>query len=370
MGEIEEKTERLVRLLAENELDAVILNSQHNFAWATGGGSNGVDLSRENGIASLMISRDGRKYMLANSIEMRRMLAEETGGDFEPVEFSWQSEKANGAIVLENTRRLLGINARIASDLPMFANTPAIEPKIATCRYRLTNEELGRYRELGRVTGEAMDALVGKLEQGDSEIEIAAKIRHELGKSGVVSVVTLVAADERISLYRHPVPTENRWKTTLLVVICAKRNGLIASLSRIISIGEPDDELKRRTDAAAYVNATLLNATRPGTTGTELYRAAADAYAAGGFRDEIDHHHQGGAAGYRTRDWVAHPHSSEIVQADQAFAWNPSITGTKVEETSVVTINGIEIVTASKSFPQIENLIDGRSYFSPGVLTI
>ena len=62
-------------------------------------------------------------------------------------------------------------------------------------------------------------------------------------------------------------------------------------------------------------------------------RSAAKAYAEKGFADEIDLHHQGGAAGYRTREWVAHPNANDVVRNDQAFAWNPSITGTKVEET-------------------------------------
>lgn len=370
MAELEEKTERLVRLLAENELDAVILNSQHNFAWATGGGSNGVDLSRENGVASLMVSRDGRRTIFANNIEMQRMLAEQVSGSFEPIEFSWQDEKTDGSIVLKKAKQILGGDAKIATDIPMFAEASVIEGKVATCRYRLTAEEQKRYRELGRDTGLAMDRLVGKLEQGDTEIEIAEKLCHELGKAGIASVVTLIAADERISQFRHPAPTTNRWQKTLLLVTCAKRHGLIASLSRMVSIGEPDDELKRKTEAAAYVNATLLDGTRPGATGSDLYKVAADAYAATGFGDEINLHHQGGAAGYRTRDWVAHPKSGETVQPDQAFAWNPSITGTKVEDTTIVTTDGIEIISSSAAFPQIESIIDGRSYLSPGVLTI
>ncbi len=369
MAELGEKTERLVRMLAENELDAVILNAQHNFAWLTGGGLNGVDLSRENGVASLMVSRDGERTLLANNIELPRMLAEQVSG-FEPLEFSWQNEKADGSIALKHAMQLLGSDARIATDIPMFAGAPVIEGKIAACRYRLTTEEQDRYRSLGRDAGRAMDQLAQIVEQGDSEIEIAEKLRHELGTAGIASVVTLVAVDERISQFRHPLPTAKRWEKTLLAVTCAKRHGLIASLSRMISIGEPNDDLKRKTEAAAHVNAALSNATRPVATGAELYKVASEAYAASGFADDIDRHHQGGAAGYKTRDWVAHPQSGEIVQPDQAFAWNPSITGTKVEDTTIVTADGVQIITSSQRFPQIESIIDGSSYLSPGVLIV
>ena len=146
--------------------------------------------------------------------------------------------------------------------------------------------------------------------------------------------------------------------------------GLIASLSRMVCIGNIPDELKIKTDAAAFVNASLLDATRPGATGAELYQIAVNAYATSGFADEINYHHQGGAAGYRTRDWVAHPSSSEVVKENQAFAWNPSITGTKVEETCIVTNGAIDVITDTENVPVITTVIAGMEYHSPGVILL
>jgi len=370
-SELEEKTKRIGAMLESEHLDAVLLNSQHNFAWLTGGGSNGVDLSRPNGVASLLVTRLGRRFILANVIELERMLEEEVSeGDFEPVEYSWQAEKAAPEIVFEKAGLLLEKGARIGSDVVINPETPVVEKRVAPCRYQLTINELERFRAFGRDAGAALRQVIPKLNPGETESQIAEKMRHELGEHGILSVVTLVAADERISKFRHPVPTQNRWRKTLLTVTCAKRHGLIASLSRLICIGEVPDELKKKTEAAAYVNAVMLNATRPGATGSEVYQAAAMAYAEIGFADEINRHHQGGATGYLTREWVAHPKSAECVHANQAFAWNPSITGTKVEETCVTAESGVEVITASPDFPQIANVIDGREYLSPGILTV
>ena len=155
-----------------------------------------------------------------------------------------------------------------------------------------------------------------------------------------------------------------------MVVICARRQGLIASLTRIICAGAIPDELRRRTDACARVNARLYAATRPGANGSELYRTAAEAYAEVGFPGEEHLHHQGGAAGYRTRDWVAHPASAERVEEFQAFAWNPSITGTKTEETCVAALDAVEILTTTTGWPQIPINIEGREYLSPDVLSL
>ena len=155
-----------------------------------------------------------------------------------------------------------------------------------------------------------------------------------------------------------------------MIVVCAKRGGLIASLSRIVCAGEIPAELRRKTDACARVNARLQAATVFGKSGAELYEIAADAYKTENFADEIRLHHQGGATGYRTRDWVAHGLSNEIVQTNQAFAWNPSITGTKTEETCIAFDDKIEVITTSPGWAQISVEVNGREYLLPDVLSI
>ncbi len=369
--ELSEKTGRIVEMLERECLDAVLLNARHNFAWLTCGGTNGVDTSRENGVATLMVTREGRRFVIANNIETPRMLAEEVpNAHFEPLSFTWQAEKADGGTVSKTALSVLRPGAAIAADIDIGGGVPTIEGKVAACRHRLTADEAVRFRRLGSDAGAAMRQAINRFEPGDTEIAIAEKIRHELASAGAVSVVTLAAADDRIKRFRHPVPTANRWQRTLLTVTCARRGGLIVSLSRIVTLGTPDDELIRRTQAAADVFAALRHATRPGTTGRELYEAAERAYRAAGFPDEIGLHHQGGAAGYKTRDWVAHPSSGEAVKLGQAFAWNPSITGTKVEETCIVTEGGTDVVTASPDFPLIAAMIGGTEYLSPGILSL
>jgi antitoxin VapB len=101
-----------------------------------------------------------------------------------------------------------------------------------------------------------------------------------------------------------------------------------------------------------------------------LYEVAARAYAAEGFAGEERLHHQGGACGYRTRDWVAHPSSREQVQLRQAFAWNPSVTGTKVEETGIAFADEVEMITSTPAWPQLEVEVNGRTYLSPDILSL
>ena len=369
-SEIELKTGRVARMLDAEDLGGLLLGAQHNFSWLTAGGTNGIDTSREPGAGALLVRRDGRRFVLANRIEMPRLLAEELPeGEFEPVDFGWEEEKASPALLVERARSLLDGGA-LGSDLHAGADVRVVEGALARCRSQLTPAELERYRTLGRDAGEAIGDLVRTLRPGETETEVARRASDALAAKGARAVVALVAADERLQKFRHPVPTGRAWEKVLMVVVCARRGGLIASLTRIVTAGPVSDELRRRTDACARVNARLYAATRPGATGAELYDAAARAYAEEGFEGEQHRHHQGGATGYRTRDWVAHPASADRVEESQAFAWNPSITGTKIEETCVAGGDGVEVITSSPGWPVLETEVGGRVYASPDVLPL
>jgi len=371
ISEIEEKTQRLCEMLKGENLAGVLLNAQHNFAWLTAGGSNAIDVSRDNGASFLFVRADGKRFVIANNIELSRLLAEEVSrADFEPVEMSWQDEKASVDTVLSVASSLLAGDGDIVSDLYLGGKIRPVESLIASCRYQLTADEVERYRKLGTDAGDALGELVGILSPGETEIEVARKVRNKLSEFNITSVVTLVGADERIEQYRHPVPTTNIWKKTLLIAVCARRGGLIASLSRIICVNDVPAELELRTNGVAKVNAKLQAATMPGAKAADLYNVAASSYAELGFAGEINKHHQGGACGYRTRDWVAHPANNETVKPNQAFAWNPSITGTKTEATGIVLKGRFETMTSTSGFPQIVTTINGEDYFSPGILSL
>ncbi len=369
--EIETKIERLLSLMKQTGLGGLIINSQPNFAWLTAGGRNGIDQSREAGVGTLLLRPDGKRFVIANRIEMQRLLSEEINGQgYEPVDFSWQEEKGNSSQIVDTARSLLDVSLPLGSDLPVGQDVRLIEGDIAKARYQLTESEIERYRLLGREAGKAIGKMARNLEPGLTEKEVARLAIDELASVGAHSVVTLVAADERMKRYRHPLPTDLQWEKVVMIVVCARRDGLIASLTRLVCHGAVPEDLERRTRACASVKARLLHGTRTGVTGRELYDLAALAYGEVGFGGEENLHHQGGATGYRTRDWVAHPMSRDTVNAGQAFAWNPSITGSKVEETCLAFEDRIEIITASPNWPTLPVELDGHTYLLPTVLSL
>jgi antitoxin VapB len=65
---------------------------------------------------------------------------------------------------------------------------------------------------------------------------------------------------------------------------------------------------------------------------------------------------------------VAPPEGKAVVVDPQAFAWNPSVRGGKVEDTVLLRDGAIELLTESIKFPKVVNVVDGVSYHSSGVL--
>ena len=89
-----EKLERVARVARAASLDGVLLAGHHNIAWLTAGRANRIDASRETGTARLLVAADGRRFVLANAIEMPRLIAEELVGlDYQPIEYPWTEDQ-------------------------------------------------------------------------------------------------------------------------------------------------------------------------------------------------------------------------------------------------------------------------------------
>ena len=187
---------------------------------------------------------------------------------------------------------------------------------------------------------------------------------------GILPSVDLMATDERIFKYKHAVPRGNTLEKYGMINLCTRKWGLTISITRFAYFGAMPTDLADKFHIAAQVNAALLDATRAGATSAELFHTAAEAYASQGFADEEQLHHQGGATGYVEREWVATPNGAETVVNNQAFAWNPSIRGGKVEDTVLLKDGKIELLTATPSLPALSSSANGNSYPATGVLIL
>jgi antitoxin VapB len=360
-AELEAKHDKLVEWLKANKLGGVLLRRSENIAWVTGGAVELRVLTPcETGVGSVLVTAEGKRYYFTSENEGPRLHDEEFGTlDFEPVLFPWWGDDTAATAA-----KLAG--GTLGSDSP----GTAMQVSLAPLRAALSESEIARYKWLGAETAAATVEALHQVEPGLSEYDLEAITERELLRRGILPSVALYAVDERIYKYKHAVPRGVRLKQYGMLNLCSRKWGLAISITRFIHFGAVPADLATRFEAAARVNAALLNATRVGATSAELFKVAQAAYAAEGFPGEERFHHQGGPTGYGEREWVATPTGTEVVVNNQAFAWNPSIRGGKVEDTVILRDGLIENLTPTPELPQLAGSVEGSSYTATGVMVV
>ena len=359
-AELDAKHEMLVEWLRGQGLAGVLIRRNENVAWVTGGAVELRVLTPcETGVASLLVTAAGKRYYFTTENEAPRLHAEEFGAlDFEPVLFPWYADDTAAAAA-----QLAG--GPLGSDTPGPGLTPV---NLYPLRAALSETEIARYKWLGAETVAATVEALNQVEPGLSEYDLEAITAAGLLRRGILPSVYLYAVDGRILKYKHAVARGNRLKQYGMLNLCARKWGLVISITRFVHFGALPAELEARFKSAAQVNAALLDASRVGATSAELFRVAQAAYAAEGYPGEEQFHHQGGPTGYGEREWVATPAGTEVVVDNQAFAWNPSIRGGKAEDTVILRDGKIEWLTATPELPVIQASANGTVYPAAGVL--
>jgi hypothetical protein len=193
-----------------------------------------------------------------------------------------------------------------------------------------------------------------------TELDLAGLAALCLWQKGIHPLLTLVGGEERLLHYRHPVASAAPLGGRAMLVICGRRRGLYANLTRHVFFREPDPEEREREEKVARVEAAAFRATEECRSLPEVYERIKLAYAEIGAPGEISRHHQGGPTGYLSREAIAAPGLQDFppILPAQAFAWNPSLPGAKIEDT--VLLDGkCEPITVDPQWPPLE--IEGRS---------
>jgi Xaa-Pro aminopeptidase len=349
VSEQKRKLEIIRTWMIDHNIDGLYLQSAGSFAWATCGAASYINTASTNGLASLLITKD-RQYLITTNIEAPRLEKEEKllalGWEFHVT--PWHASQTD----LQKLSR--GLN--LASDGP-YPGAVDLSTDLARLRANLTPEEGKRFQDLGKICAQAMNAAIKAVRPGQTEYEIAARLSAEAEGRGVQAIVNLIATDERISDYRHPLPTAKKLEKYAMLILCGRKHGLVCSLTRLVHFGPLSDDLMRKAEACARVDAAFINSTRPGKTLGEIFEKAVATYAATGFPNEWQKHHQGGTSGYEPREYLAVPGSPDCVTVGQAYAWNPSITGYKSEDTILIGETRNQVLTEIPDWPV--TIIDG-----------
>jgi Xaa-Pro aminopeptidase len=340
MSGYEDRLKRIRALLDEKKLDAIVLRRNPNIAWFIGGRAH-VPSTIDAACLDLVVTTS-RTYVVTNVIEAPRLIAEELPAEIEVQAIPWW----------EGRDMRLPTGAKVGSD-QSGGDRIDLGVDIEILRQSLVHEDIERFRLICTDSAVALGSAMRAIHRDDREIDVAGKISQSLWSHNLEIAFLGVAGARRAPLMRHPLPTVDPIGERVVASICAKRKGLIASVTRIATFGE-NESLFAHYDALLQVESVMLDATIVGNSFSSPVAAASIAYAENGFdRDEWHKHHQGGPTGYLPRDWPATLSTTRSITANQPIAWNPTAKGWKVEDTLITTVGGIEILTVDATWPSV-----------------
>jgi antitoxin VapB len=358
-SEIAAKLVRLRERIAARQVDAVVLNTIANTAWITAGASTYINQATDMAASSALITTD-RAYILTDGIEAPRLRQEEKLADlgFELVVEPWYARgKAQESLLA---------GKRFGQDGP--GSGADVGADLQRLRTVLQPEEAARMRHVCVLAAEAMDDAVRSVRPGNPEYDLAARLSAACRARGGSAIVNLIASDDRIYQYRHPLPTTKTVERYAMLVLCMRYEGLIAAITRLVHFGPLPADLRSRALAVARVDARLILGTRAGRTLGDLFEIARQAYKDEGYPQAIEEHHQGGSMTYQPREVIARPGDKTPVELNQAFAWNPSVSGSKSEDTIFLGTNGPEVWTTVANWPTWKVTVDGQNIERPAIL--
>lgn len=324
-----EKQDRITRVRHAVGADAIVLTSHEAVSWYLEGVRTHVSLAGPP-VLAVRAEAHGDVLFIADN-EADRLIAEE--------------------LLPEDAERVVRVPwwippAIAAAERPGAAEA-AVASQLRAARAPMLPAERARYRSLGRETAETLSDVLGRVDPAQTERAVAAVIAAELIARGIDPLVVLVAGSRRGG-FRHPLPTSGVLGDRAMVVVCGRRDGLIANATRWIGASVDEEPL-------LGVERAFLDASVPGARLDAVFEAGIAAYARFGFdADEWRRHHQGGPTGYAGRDPRATASTVDLLVENQAFAWNPTASGLKVEDTVLRTAEGWEVLTVDERWPSVE----------------
>jgi len=344
--------------LHELQTDAVLLSSLPDIRWACGfTGSNGLLLVGEE--AAVFVT-DGRYTEQAQQ--------EVKGADVVIAEEGLLS-RLNDLDYLEGLDRVTfqAEHVTVAKREKLEEQLPEIEwegkSDILTHQIGSKEEvEVEHIRRSQEITESAFEHILGVLEPGVMEKEIAAEITYQHLKRGAekMSFDPIVASGPN-GARPHARPTDRKLRSGELVVLdmgCF-RDGYASDMTRTVAIGDPPESARRGYEVVREAQQRALDAARAGLTGKELDGTAREVVEEAGLGDQFSHG-LGHGIGLEVHEW---PRVSKTVDTElprgACVTIEPGVYdprngfGVRIEDIIVLRSEGIDNLTSTSKHLRI-----------------
>lgn len=266
-------------------------------------------------------------------------------------------EKNLKTVAVEAEYLTLQYSQILSKELPDVTFLP-LGKELSALRVVKDAEELKAIKKAIEIADEAFALLLPEIKVGMKETEVAAKLEYfmrKLGASGT-SFNTICASGHRGAL-PHGVASEKRIEAGEAITLdfgCIYQ-GYCSDITRTIFLGTPQPEILKIYEVVLEAQEAAEKFIKAGVLGSEAHKVAADIIAKHGYGAYFGHG-LGHSLGLEIHELPsASPRGTEPLPAGSLITVEPGIYvpglgGVRIEDTCLVTENGLEILTkADKS---------------------
>lgn len=347
-----DRINKLVNLINDNALDAVLVSSKYNRRYLSGfTGSSGF----------LFITKDA-KYMLTDFRYIEQATSQCVG--YEVIDFYDKGlVKTINDLVLETETKLLGFENKqmTVSDFENFTE------KVTACEWKPMNdmvekirmikdsEEVALIKKASAIGDAAFSHILEYIKVGMTEIEVAIELEYFMKKQGAskLSFDSIVASGKRSSL-PHAVPTDKVIEEGDFVTLdfgCIYQ-GYCSDMTRTFVMGKASDKQKEIYNTVLKAQLNALDKIKGGVIGKVADAYSRDIINDAGYRKNFGHG-LGHSLGLEVHESPRFSLLAEdiilpgMIMSVEPGIYIPDFGGVRIEDLVHITEDGAEILVSS-----------------------
>ncbi len=216
-------------------------------------------------------------------------------------------------------------------------------------------DEIDHMKKAAVIAEQALEAVLGQIQPGLTEKEIAAELIIQLLRAGSEPELPFepIVASGPNSALPHATPTSRRLQQGDLLLFDwgARAGGYVSDITRTFAVGDVDPRLRRIYDVVQEANAHGRKAARPGITGADLDQTTTQVLINAGY-GHLVRHRTGHGIGleahelpYLTADQVQ-PLQTSMAFTIEPGLYIPGLGGVRIEDDMILEQDGAHSLTS------------------------